>query len=97
MMVKVREIVEEAQQQPAQIEPSIVQRQARVNNIVGQIAASNQARPPTEREVVAAHMQYAAMKKQNDAAYARRLRQQATQAVQVQAPKAPKVGGRYKR
>ncbi len=95
-MVMVREILE-AKQQAAPMQPSIVQRQARVNNVVRQIAASDQARPPTEAEVVSAHMQYAAIKKQNDALHARRLQQQAIQAAQKSAPKAPKVGGRQLR
>jgi len=37
------------------------------------------------------------LQKQTDQNYARRLQQQATQAIQANAPKAAKVGGRYKR
>jgi hypothetical protein len=94
--MKINEIITSTQQ-PAPMQPSIVQRQARVNSVVKQIAASEQERPATRAEMVAAHMQYSQMKRKNDEAYAQRLRQQAMQAVQAQTPKPQKEGGRYKR
>ena len=100
-MVKVREIVEEAAQaaqRPAAILPSVVKQQTRIGQFTAQIAANQQAQTPaTNDEMAIAVWRAAELQRQTDKNYARRLRQQATQAMQANAPKAPKVGGRYKR
>ena len=77
MMVKVKEIVEAVQKQPAQIQPSLVKKQGRIGKVVAQIAASDAQLPPNSTELAMAHMQYSQMKRRNDALYAQRLKQQA--------------------
>ena len=73
--MKINEIICKAPQRN-QLQPSVVTRQARVNKVVAQIAASDQQQPPTEDEKVRAMWAYRDMKKRNDKAYAKRLRQQ---------------------
>ena len=66
--------------------------------LTAQVAANQQQQTPaTNDEMAIAVWRAAELQKQTDKNYARRLRQQATQAAQANAPKAPKVGGRYKR
>jgi hypothetical protein len=74
--MKIREIIEPRPQQSAAIQPSLVKQQARVGQVVAQIAASDQQQAPTEMEKVMAMRQYANMKKRTDKAYRQRLRQQ---------------------
>jgi len=80
------------------VQPSVAQGQAKVAQLVNQIAASDQQRPPTAEEKVIAQMQYANMKKQADRTYAAQLQQQL---IAIQAKQAgvalPRVGGRVKR
>ena len=92
--MKIREVISNG---PVQMQPSAVQSQTRINNMVKQMAASDQRMPPTETEQVLARMQFKAMKKQSDQRYAQLLQQQAMAAIQAQAPAKPKVGGREKR
>jgi len=98
-MVKVREIVEAAAvQRPATVWPSVVKQQTRMGQITAQIAAKQQQQTPaTNDEIAIAAWRAKELQRQTDANYAERLRQQATQALLANAPKAPKVGGRYKR
>ena len=99
-MVKVREIVEEAAaaQRPAAILPSVVKQQTRMGQLTAQVAANQQQQTPaTDDEIAIAAYRAAVLQKQTDKNYARRLQQQTTLAMQANAPKAPKVGGRYKR
>jgi iron-sulfur cluster repair protein YtfE (RIC family) len=58
------------------IQPAQVQRQQRINNVVSQIAASDQQQQPTETDKVMAMQQYANMKQQVNRNYANSLRQQ---------------------
>ena len=87
--VKVREIIDgielnelsnlpAAKQQSRQlsVQPAMVKQQARVGQVVGQIAASDQQQAPTELDKVLAMRSYANMKKRADRTYAERLRQQ---------------------
>ena len=75
--MKVREVIEGVQQQKVvQVLPTAVKQQARVGAIVGQIAASDNQRPPTEFEKVMAFRRYCDLRKQTDANYAARLQQQ---------------------
>ena len=101
-MVKVREIVEEAapaaQRRPAAILPTVVKQQTRMGQFTAQVAANQQRQTPaTDDEIAIAAYRAAVLQRQTDQNYARRLRQQATQAAQANAPKRPKVGGREKR
>lgn len=99
-MVKVREIVEEAAaaQRPAAILPTVVRQQTRMGQFTAQVAANQQRKTPaTDDEIAIAAYRAAVLQKQKDQNYARRLQQQATQALQANAPNAAKVGGRYKR
>ncbi len=99
-MVKVREIVEEAAavQRPAAALPSVVKQQTRMGQLTAQVAANQQQQTPaTNDEMAIAVWRAAELQRQTDQNYARRLKQQATQAALANAPKAPKVGGRYKR
>lgn len=99
-MVKVREVVEAAQavQRPAAILPSVVKQQTRMGQLTAQVAARQQQQTPaTDDEIAIAAYRAAVLQKQTDQNYARRLKQQATQALQAQMPARPKVGGREKR
>lgn len=60
----------------AQVQPSVVQRQARVQQVVSQRAASEQQQAPSEMDKVMAMRRYTDLKKQTDRNYAARLRQQ---------------------
>jgi len=80
------------------VQPSAAQGQAKVAQLVNQIAASDQQRPPTAEEKVIARMQYANMKKQADRTYAAQLQQQLNAIQAKQANDAtPRVGGRVRR
>lgn len=57
--------------------PSVVRQQARVANVVSNIAASNAQKPPTELEKVLAMRAYSDAKKQTDKNYAVRMTKQA--------------------
>ena len=59
-----------------QLQPSLVKRQARVNKVVAQIAASEKQQPPTEDEKVLAMWALRDMKAKTDQQYAQQLRQQ---------------------
>lgn len=73
--MKIREIVGYTKQ-VLDVKPSVVQQQTRVGKVVGQIAASDAQKPPTELEKVLAMRSYSKLKKRNDKTYAERLRQQ---------------------
>jgi len=73
--MKISEIIANTKQ-VQQVQPSVVKRQARVANVVSQIAASDAQQPATELDKVLAMRQMAAMKKQTDRLYAQRLQQQ---------------------
>jgi len=99
-MVKVREIVEvaAAAQRPAAILPSVVKQQTRMGQLTAQVAANQQRQTPaTDDEIAIATWRAAELQRQTDENYARRLKQQSTQAALANAPKAPKAGGRQKR
>ena len=100
-MVKVREIIEEAApavQRLTAILPSVVKQQTRMGQLTAQVVANQQRQTPaTDDEIAIAAYRAAVLQKQTDQNYARRLKQQATQAALANAPKTPKVGGRYKR
>ncbi len=74
--MRIREIIEAAQQKPVAVPPSIVKQQGRVSQVVAKIAASDQQKPATEKEKVLAMWRYRDLKKQTDKNYAARLRQQ---------------------
>ena len=59
-----------------QLQPSVVKQQANIGKVVGQIAASDRQRAPTEDEKVLAMWAFRDMQKQTDMTYAQRLRQQ---------------------
>ena len=63
-----------------QLQPSVVKRQARVNKVVAQIAASEKQLPPTEDEKVLAMWALRDMKAKTDQQYAQQLRQQLAKA-----------------
>jgi hypothetical protein len=79
------------------VQPGAVEQQQRINKLVQQRAASDNALPPSDVEVVMANMQYSDMKRNTDAEYAKRTQKQAMQAVQAQAPARAQVGGPEKR
>ena len=58
------------------IQPKTLARQTRVNNLVSQIAASDQQQQPSEMDKVMATRQYANMKKQAQQNYTKQLRLQ---------------------
>jgi hypothetical protein len=58
------------------VQPAPVQRQARINQVVANIAASEQDQPATELDKVMAMQQYADMKKQANQNYANNLQRQ---------------------
>jgi hypothetical protein len=58
------------------IQPQTVARQTRVNNLVSQIATSDQQQQPSEMDKVMATRQYANMKKQAQQNYTKQLRLQ---------------------
>ncbi len=86
--MKIREIVTPALNQ---LQPTALQQQARINQVIQQIAAADQKRPPNAAEIAMAHQQYEVMKQKNDAAYAEKVRKRAIQS------KMPREGGRLKR
>jgi len=64
----------------ATIQPGIVKQQNRIDNLVKQIAVSNnQPQPATDDETALAFAKYCQLKKQADNNYAERLRQQLAQ------------------
>ena len=73
--MKIREIVARTRK-VLDVQPASVQRQARINQVVSQISASDQQKQPTEMEMVLATRQYRNMKKQADQNYANGLQQQ---------------------
>jgi hypothetical protein len=73
--MKIREIVANTKQSLG-VQPSVVKQQTRVGKVVGQIAASDEQKPPTELEKVLAMRTYDRLKKRNDKTYAQRLRHQ---------------------
>ena len=77
--MKINEIIASTPQ-AVQLQPSVVKRQARVNKVVKQIAASEKQLPPTEDEKIQAMWALRDMKKQTDQNYAQGLRQQLTKA-----------------
>ena len=74
--MKIKEIVLDAVQQSAVVQPSVVTQQSRVAQVANRLAAGQQQKPPTELEVVLAMRRNSALKKRTDRAYAERLRQQ---------------------
>ncbi len=58
------------------VQPAQMQRQSRINQVVNQIAASDQKQQPTEMDKVMATRQYANMKKQAQQNYTKQLRLQ---------------------
>lgn len=58
------------------VQPAPAQRQSRINQVVSQIAASDQQKQPTEMDKVLAMRQYANMKKQANRNYVQNLQQQ---------------------
>ncbi len=58
------------------VQPAPVQRQARVNQVVSQIAASDQQKPASEMDKVMAMRKYANIKKQAKQNYVSSLQQQ---------------------
>jgi len=81
--MKIKEVIAP---KPAQVQPSLVQRQVRVQQIINQRAASEQQQPPSEMDRVMAMRQMAAMKKQTDKNYAERLRLQLANASKLVKP-----------
>ena len=77
--MKVAEVINKAAQ-PVIVQPSVLKQQARTGMLVNKIAASDaqqqQRRPPSAEEVFVATTAYKNKKRQADAAYAQRLRQQ---------------------
>jgi hypothetical protein len=73
--MKINEIISQAQR-PTVVQPTVVKQQARVANVVGQIAASDAKQAPTEMDKVMAMRRYADIKKRTNKNYAERLRQQ---------------------
>ena len=71
--MKVNEVIQ--QRRPASVQPSVVVQQAKVNGVVGQLAASEQQQPPTEMDKVMAMRRYSELKKRTDKNYVQRLRQ----------------------
>lgn len=78
--MKINEIVANTTQKFVGVQPSIVKRQARVGNVVAQIAASDAQQAPTEIDRVQAMWAYSNWKKRIDKAYAKQLKQQLTAA-----------------
>ena len=72
--MKIKEVI--SNNQPAQVQPSVVQRQARVAKVINQRVASDQQQAPSEMDKVMAMRKMATMKKQTDRNYAARLRRQ---------------------
>ena len=58
------------------VQAAPVQRQQRINNVVSQIAASDQQQQPSEMDKVMATRQYATMQKQAQQNYMKQLRLQ---------------------
>jgi len=58
------------------VQPAQMQRQSRINQVVNQIAASDQQQQPSEMDKVMATRQYATMKKQAQQNYTKQLRLQ---------------------
>jgi hypothetical protein len=81
-MVKVFEVIGNAQQQqPAAVVPTAMKQQQRVNGVMQQIAAADaKPQPATEMDKILAMRQMAAQKKQADLVYAQRARRQAAYA-----------------
>ena len=73
--MKIREIIANTKQ-VLDVPPSVVKQQTRVGKVVGQIAASDAQKPPTELEKVLAMRSYSKLKKRTNRTYAQRLRQQ---------------------
>lgn len=63
------------------VQPASVQRQSRVNQVVSQIAASDQQAPPSEMDKVMAMRKYASIKKQAQQNYVNGLQQQLASAL----------------
>lgn len=74
------------------VQPSAVQKQRRIAQVVNQIAASSQQQPPSDDEKMLAQLQFADMQSQADAAYTTQLKNQ-LERIEAQKPKA-KVSGR---
>ena len=77
--MKIAEVLNNAAQ-PVIVQPSVLKQQARAGKLVNKIAASDaqqqQRRPPSAEEVHVAMSSYRNKKRQADATYAQRLRQQ---------------------
>jgi hypothetical protein len=74
--MKVCEVIANRSQKPVAVQPSVVKQQTQIGNVMANIAASDQRKPPTELEKVLAMRNVRNMKKRTDKAYADRLRQQ---------------------
>ena len=77
--MKINEIITRASTNN-KLQPTVVKRQARVNKVVAQIAASEKQLPPTEDEKVLAMWALRDMKAKTDQQYAQQLRQQLAKA-----------------
>lgn len=74
--MKISEIVNNTTSRPAAMQPSVVKQQARVAQVVSDIAANDTKQAPTEMDKVLAIRSYANIKKRTDKNYAARLQQQ---------------------
>ncbi len=73
--MKVCEVIGNRQRRTAAVQPSVAVQQAKVNGVVGQLAASEQQQPPTEMDMVMGMRRYSDLKKLTDRNYAEHLRQ----------------------
>ena len=73
--MKIKEIVARTRK-VLDVQPAPVQSQARINQVVSQISASDQQKQPTDMEKMLATRQYQRMKQQADQNYANGLQQQ---------------------
>ena len=74
--MKINEIILKASQQPATVQPSVVNQQARVAKVMNDIAVSANNKAPTEEEKVLAIRNIADQKQRNNREYAARLAKQ---------------------
>jgi len=74
--MKINEIILKASQQPAAVQPSVVNQQARVAKVMNDIAVSANNKAPTEEEKVLAIRNIADQKQRNNREYAARLAKQ---------------------
>jgi len=73
--MKVNEVIGNSQRRSAVVQPSAAVQQAKINGVVGQLAATELQQPATEFDKVLAMRRYSDLKKQTNRNYEKNLRQ----------------------